>query len=383
MTTKDYGVEETNISEESKPKKRSQQNNKNVLVNELLSKIGREEPVTDSEVLKVLQDPNTDPEAIDKLYDALDTIGWEPNNIFEDDIGSEKDFDDDSEFQSEITIEDESTTSDAVKQYLLDIGKYPLLTQEEEIELAKRIEEGDKEARDIIVERNLRLVVSIARKYIGKGLAFLDLVQEGNLGLLKAVTKYDYRKGYKFSTYSTWWIRQGITRAIADQARTIRIPVHMVETIHKISNITRIKQQELGRDPTLEEISSELNMPVKKVAEVMKIAQDPVSLETPIGEEDDSKLSDFIEDMDSPEPIDITSRMMLKDELNEVLHTLTPREEAIIKMRFGLIDGKEMTLEQVGQKFNITRERIRQIEVKALKKLKKPNRANRLKDFLD
>ena len=383
MTIKDYDVEETNISEESKPKKKSQQNKRNVLVNELLSKISREEPVTDIEVLKVLQDPNTDPEAIDKLYDALDSIGWEPNNFFEDDLGSEDSFIEDSDFPQDIPVEDESATSDAVRQYLLDIGKYPLLTQEEEIELAKRIEEGDQEARNIIVERNLRLVVSIARKYIGKGLAFLDLVQEGNLGLLKAVSKYDYNKGYKFSTYATWWIRQGITRAIADQARTIRIPVHMVETIHKISNITRIKQQELGRDPTIEEISQELKMPLKKVAEVMKIAQDPVSLETPIGEEDDSKLSDFIEDMDSPEPIDITSKQMLKDELNEVLHTLTPREEAIIKMRFGLIDGKEMTLEQVGQKFNITRERIRQIEVKALKKLRHPNRANRLKDFLD
>jgi RNA polymerase primary sigma factor len=267
--------------------------------------------------------------------------------------------------------------------YLKEIGKIPLLSPDEEIELAKRIEKGDEEAKKRLTEANLRLVVSIAKRYVGRGMQFLDLIQEGNLGLLKAVEKFNYRKGFKFSTYATWWIRQAITRAIADQARTIRIPVHMVETINKLIRVSRQLLQELGRDPLPEEIAKEMDMSVDKVREIMKIAQEPVSLETPIGEEEDSHLGDFIPDEDAPAPAEAAAFTMLKEQLIDVLDTLTPREEKVLRLRFGLDDGRARTLEEVGKEFNVTRERIRQIEAKALRKLRHPSRSKKLKDFLD
>ena len=271
---------------------------------------------------------------------------------------------------------------DPVRMYLKEIGKIPLLTPEREAELAEKISLGDKQAKDELIEANLRLVVSIAKRHVGKGMYFLDLIQEGNLGLIKAVEKFDHSKGYKFSTYATWWIRQAITRAIADQARTIRIPVHMVETIHKVSRTTRQLLQELGREPTTDEVAEALGMTADKVREIMKIAQDPVSLETPIGEEEDSHLGDFVEDNDSPAPSDSASYSLLREQLCNILHTLTPREEQVIKLRFGLEDGRPRTLEEVGKKFEITRERIRQIEAKALRKLRHPSRSKTLKDYL-
>ena len=272
---------------------------------------------------------------------------------------------------------------DPVRMYLKDIGRVPLLTTEKEIELAKKLLEGDEEAKKILVEANLRLVVSIAKRYVGKGLYFLDLIQEGNLGLMKAVDKFDYTKGFKFSTYATWWIRQAITRSIADQARTIRIPVHMVETIHKVTRVSRQLTQDLGRDPTIDEISAQVGMGADKVNEILKIAQDPISLETPIGEEDDSHLGDFIPDVDTLAPADAASYQLMREQLNSVLSTLTPREELVLKLRFGLTDGRARTLEEVGAEFNITRERIRQIEAKALRKLRHPSRSKRLKDYLN
>ena len=292
------------------------------------------------------------------------------------------------EFESVESIEqslsqDGVVIDDPVKMYLKEIGKVPLLDADRETELSKRMSEGDEKAKQELVEANLRLVVNIAKKYMGKGLFFLDLIQEGNLGLMKAVSKFDYTKGYKFSTYATWWIRQAITRAIADQARTIRIPVHMVETIHKVTKVSRRMLQEQGREVTDEEIAKEMGMSADKVREIMKIAQDPISLETPIGEEEDSHIGDFIEDRETPAPADAASYALLREQLAEVLHTLTPREENVLKLRFGLEDGRARTLEEVGQQFNITRERIRQIEAKALRKLKHPSRSKKLKDFLD
>ncbi|WP_456000629.1 RNA polymerase sigma factor RpoD, partial [Phascolarctobacterium succinatutens] len=271
---------------------------------------------------------------------------------------------------------------DPVKVYLKEIGKVPLLSSDEEVELAKDMMNGDEKAKDRLAEANLRLVVSIAKRYVGRGMHFLDLIQEGNLGLIKAVEKFDYEKGYKFSTYATWWIRQAITRAIADQARTIRIPVHMVETINRVMRVSRQLVQELGRDPTSEEIAQELGQPEEKVREILKIALDPVSLETPIGEED-SHLGDFIPDDDIPAPVDATSHIMLKEQLDDVLATLTPREAKVLQLRFGLVDGRQRTLEEVGKEFNVTRERIRQIESKALRKLRHPSRSKKLKDYLD
>ena len=280
-------------------------------------------------------------------------------------------------------LEKTISIDDPVRMYLKEIGKVPLLTADEELELATRMETGDKDAKQKLCEANLRLVVSIAKRYVGRGMQFLDLIQEGNMGLIKAVEKFDYHKGFKFSTYATWWIRQAITRSIADQARTIRIPVHMVETINKQIRVTRQLLQELGRDPSPEEIAAEMDIPVEKVREISKIAQEPVSMETPIGEEEDSHLGDFIPDDDSPSPADAAAFSMLKDQLNEVLSTLTEREQEVLRLRFGLDDGRQRTLEEVGQQFNVTRERIRQIEAKALRKLRHPNRSRRLKDYLE
>ena len=283
----------------------------------------------------------------------------------------------------DLSVPDGVSIEDPVRMYLKEIGKVPLLSAEEEIELAKRMEQGDQEAKKRLAEANLRLVVSIAKRYVGRGMLFLDLIQEGNLGLIKAVEKFDYRKGYKFSTYATWWIRQAITRAIADQARTIRIPVHMVETINKLIRVSRQLLQELGREPSPEEIAAEMNMPVERVREILKISQEPVSLETPIGEEEDSHLGDFIQDDNVPVPADAAAFTLLKEQLVEVLGTLTEREQKVLRLRFGLDDGRARTLEEVGKEFNVTRERIRQIEAKALRKLRHPSRSRKLKDYLD
>ncbi len=283
----------------------------------------------------------------------------------------------------DLSVPEGVSIEDPVRMYLKEIGKVPLLTAEEEIELAKRMENGDEEAKKRLAEANLRLVVSIAKRYVGRGMLFLDLIQEGNLGLIKAVEKFDYRKGYKFSTYATWWIRQAITRAIADQARTIRIPVHMVETINKLIRVSRQLLQELGREPTPEEIAEEMKMPVERVREILKISQEPVSLETPIGEEEDSHLGDFIQDENVPVPAEAAAFTMLKEQLEEVLGTLTEREQKVLRLRFGLDDGRARTLEEVGKEFNVTRERIRQIEAKALRKLRHPSRSRKLKDYLD
>ncbi len=283
----------------------------------------------------------------------------------------------------DLSVPDSVSIEDPVRMYLKEIGKVPLLSADEEVELAKRMELGDQDAKNKLAEANLRLVVSIAKRYVGRGMLFLDLIQEGNLGLIKAVEKFDYRKGYKFSTYATWWIRQAITRAIADQARTIRIPVHMVETINKLIRVSRQLLQELGREPTPEEIAEQMDMPVEKVREILKISQEPVSLETPIGEEEDSHLGDFIQDDQVPVPADAAAFELLKEQLNEVLDTLTEREQKVLRLRFGLDDGKARTLEEVGRQFNVTRERIRQIEAKALRKLRHPSRSRKLKDYLE
>ncbi len=324
----------------------------------------------------------------DELFDKLDKFSATPNELEDvyktlDDAGIQvvNEIEQNKDFYDQILKE--VSMEDPVKMYLKDIGKVPLLQAEEEIELAKKMMEGDEEAKHLLSEANLRLVVSIAKRYMGRGMHFLDLIQEGNLGLMKAVEKFDYEKGFKFSTYATWWIRQAITRAIADQARTIRIPVHMVETINKQIRVSRRLLQELGREPTVEEIAKEMDVSEERVREVQKIAQDPVSLETPIGEEEDSHLSDFIEDESSTAPTDAVSSTMLKEQLLSVLDTLTPREEKVLRMRYGLDDGRPRTLEEVGRGFNVTRERIRQIEAKALRKLRHPSRCKRLKDFLE
>ncbi|MDO4621540.1 MAG: RNA polymerase sigma factor RpoD [Eubacteriales bacterium] len=301
--------------------------------------------------------------------------------LMQDELGDEED---EKEVENiDLTIPEGVSIEDPVRMYLKEIGKVPLLTADEEIELAKRMEEGDERAKKRLAEANLRLVVSIAKRYVGRGMLFLDLIQEGNLGLIKAVEKFDYRKGYKFSTYATWWIRQAITRAIADQARTIRIPVHMVETINKLIRVSRQLLQELGREPTPEEIGAEMNMSVERVREILKISQEPVSLETPIGEEEDSHLGDFIQDENVPVPAEAAAFTMLKEQLEEVLGTLTEREQKVLRLRFGLDDGRARTLEEVGKEFNVTRERIRQIEAKALRKLRHPSRSRKLKDYLD
>lgn len=339
--------------------------------------------LTTQDIDAAMIEMNLDVEELDKLYETL-----EANNIeVVDDISSDaiENFDVDIPKSLDIGAGDDkgANVDDPVKVYLKEIGRVPLLTPEEEIELAIRIADDDKKAKQRLAEANLRLVVSIAKRYVGRGMHFLDLIQEGNLGLIKAVDKFDYTKGFKFSTYATWWIRQAITRAIADQARTIRIPVHMVETINKVKKTNSQLLHENGRDPTAEEIAQRLDMPVEKVREILRVAQEPVSLETPIGEEEDSHLGDFIPDDDAPAPADAASMMLLKEQLNDVLKTLTPREAQVLRLRFGLEGGHPHTLEEVGAIFNVTRERIRQIEVKALRKLRHPSRSKKLKDFVD
>ena len=333
-------------------------------------------------------DLHLEEEQMDEILDALEKSGIDVLRITDDDDIPDEELllSDEDEVDMEnldLSIPDGISIEDPVRMYLKEIGKVPLLSAEEEIELAKRMENGDQEAKKRLAEANLRLVVSIAKRYVGRGMLFLDLIQEGNLGLIKAVEKFDYRKGYKFSTYATWWIRQAITRAIADQARTMRIPVHMVETINKLIRVSRQLLQELGREPTPEEISEEMGMPVDRVREILKISQEPVSLETPIGEEEDSHLGDFIQDDNVPVPAEAASFTLLREQLVEVLGTLTEREQKVLRLRFGLDDGRARTLEEVGKEFNVTRERIRQIEAKALRKLRHPSRSRKLKDYLD
>ena len=347
------------------------------------------------ELLEVLEDMNLEQEQIDKFYDALENLNIDISETDDIIYSSVDDISPEIEELQEIetlaedelidpeTLVDNFSIDDPVRMYLKEIGKVSLLSADEEVGLATRMADGDEEAKTKMAEANLRLVVSIAKRYVGRGMLFLDLIQEGNLGLIKAVEKFDYTKGYKFSTYATWWIRQAITRAIADQARTIRIPVHMVETINKVMRISRQLLQELGHDPSPEEIAADMGLPVEKVREILKIAQEPVSLETPIGEEEDSHLGDFIPDEDASEPAEAASYTLLKEQLSEVLGTLTPREEKVLRLRFGLEDGRTRTLEEVGREFNVTRERIRQIEAKALRKLRHPSRSKKLKDFLN
>ncbi|MCL6442947.1 MAG: RNA polymerase sigma factor RpoD [Alicyclobacillus sp.] len=345
--------------------------------------------LTYAEIVNRLADFEQDPDQLDEFFDKLSEMGIDVTNDRDDmgmDPGDHEGQEADGEERidlNDLTMPQGVKISDPVRMYLKEIGRVPLLSAAEEIELAKRIEQGDEEAKRRLAEANLRLVVSIAKRYVGRGMLFLDLIQEGNLGLIKAVEKFDYRKGYKFSTYATWWIRQAITRAIADQARTIRIPVHMVETINKLIRISRQLLQELGREPTAEEIAVEMEMTPEKVREIQKIAQEPVSLETPIGEEDDSHLGDFIPDDEAPAPADAAAYELLKEQLEDVLDTLTEREENVLRLRFGLDDGRTRTLEEVGKVFGVTRERIRQIEAKALRKLRHPSRSKRLKDFLE
>ena len=351
----------------------------------IIKKAKEKGKITYGELASELDDANT--EQIDKVFDAFEDMGV--NVLKDDDLDLEEPDIDELEAVEDIKVEDIDLNNmdginidDPVRMYLREIGRIPLLSYEEELELAKRVLDGDEEAKQKLAESNLRLVVSIAKKYVGRGMLFLDLIQEGNMGLIKAVEKFDYTKGYKFSTYATWWIRQAITRAIADQARTIRIPVHMVETINKLIRTSRHLLQQLGREPSPEEIAEEMEIPVEKVIEIQKIAQDPVSLETPIGEEDDSHLGDFIQDDDSPAPQDAAAYTLLREQLEEVMKTLTPREAKVLKLRFGLEDGKARTLEEVGREFDVTRERIRQIEAKALRKLRHPSRSKKLRDYM-
>ncbi len=372
-------------NDSNKPVAKSEKNNESAINNDKVQKIIEKAKesgkITYGELATELDD--TDPEEIDKVFDAFEDLGVDLNDdIEEPDI-------EDLENVEEIKLEDMDVSNiegvsvdDPVRMYLREIGKIPLLSYEEEAELAQRILKGDEEAKQKLAESNLRLVVSIAKKYVGRGMLFLDLIQEGNMGLIKAVEKFDYNKGFKFSTYATWWIRQAITRAIADQARTIRIPVHMVETINKLIRTSRQLLQQNGREPTPEEIAKEMEISVEKVMEIQKIAQDPVSLETPIGEEDDSHLGDFIQDEDSPAPQDSAAHTLLREQLEEVMNTLTPREAMVLKLRFGLEDGKARTLEEVGKQFDVTRERIRQIEAKALRKLRHPSRSKKLRDYM-
>ena len=353
--------------------------NRKAVLKDLIQRGKAKGMLTYKEIMDAFEEIEIEPEQIEKVYETVENMGIDVVG----DIESEMEDIQLTEEDLDLSIPEGISIDDPVRMYLKEIGKVPLLSAEEEIELAKRMEKGDKEAKKRLAEANLRLVVSIAKRYVGRGMLFLDLIQEGNLGLIKAVEKFDYEKGFKFSTYATWWIRQAITRAIADQARTIRIPVHMVETINKLIRVSRQLLQELGREPMPEEIAKEMNMPVEKVREIMKISQEPVSLETPIGEEEDSHLGDFIPDDDAQAPAEAAAFTLLKEQLIDVLDTLTPREEKVLRLRFGLDDGRARTLEEVGKEFNVTRERIRQIEAKALRKLRHPSRSKKLKDYLD
>ena len=348
------------------------------VIKALLERGKKKGMLTYKEIIDSLEEIDMDPSQIEKVYENIERVGIEIIGNIDEELEEIKE-----EEKLDISVPEGISFDDPVRMYLKEIGKVPLLSAEEEIELAELMSKGDEVAKKRLAEANLRLVVSIAKRYVGRGMLFLDLIQEGNLGLIKAVEKFDYQKGYKFSTYATWWIRQAITRAIADQARTIRIPVHMVETINKLIRVSRQLLQELGRDPSPEEISKEMGMPVDKVREIQKIAQEPVSLETPIGEEEDSHLGDFIQDEDAPAPAEAASFTLLKEQLIQVLSTLTSREEKVLRLRFGLDDGRERTLEEVGKEFDVTRERIRQIEAKALRKLRHPSRSKKLKDYLD
>lgn len=342
------------------------------------------------EINDAFRDMELEPTQMDKVFEYLEVNGIDvlqmndDSNVDDDDLEIMLSDEDEVDMEKiDLSVPDGISIEDPVRMYLKEIGKVPLLSAEEEIELAKRMADGDEEAKKRLAEANLRLVVSIAKRYVGRGMLFLDLIQEGNLGLIKAVEKFDYQKGFKFSTYATWWIRQAITRAIADQARTIRIPVHMVETINKLIRVSRQLLQELGREPSPEEIAEEMDIPVERVREILKISQEPVSLETPIGEEEDSHLGDFIQDENVPVPADAAAFTLLKEQLDEVLGTLTEREQKVLRLRFGLDDSRARTLEEVGKEFNVTRERIRQIEAKALRKLRHPSRSRKLKDYLD
>ena len=356
-------------------------------IKELLNMAKKKKNVLEyQEISDFFADMPLEEEQFEKILDALEQSNVDVLRITDDEVVDDIILTDEDDVDMEnldLTIPDGISLEDPVRMYLKEIGKVPLLSADEEIELAQRMELGDQEAKKRLAEANLRLVVSIAKRYVGRGMLFLDLIQEGNLGLIKAVEKFDYRKGYKFSTYATWWIRQAITRAIADQARTIRIPVHMVETINKLIRVSRQLLQELGREPTPEEIAEEMNMPVDRVREILKISQEPVSMETPIGEEEDSHLGDFIEDDKVPVPADAAAFTLLKEQLVEVLGTLTEREQKVLRLRFGLDDGRARTLEEVGKEFKVTRERIRQSEAKALRKLRHPSRSRKLKDYLD
>ena len=363
-------------------------------LNALIEKGKKAGKLTSKELMDVLDDMNLEPEELDKFYDKLENLGIDTSGedilppLDDEVLPALEELQEIEEVTEEEIADtdalvDTFSTDDPVRMYLKEIGKVPLLTPEEEQDLARRMADGDEEAKRRMAEANLRLVVSIAKRYVGRGMLFLDLIQEGNLGLIKAVDKFDYTKGYKFSTYATWWIRQAITRAIADQARTIRIPVHMVETINKVIRVSRQLLQELGHDPSAEEIAEEMGMPVDKVRDILKIAQEPVSLETPIGEEEDSHLGDFIPDEDASEPSEAASFSLLREQLMTVLDTLTPREKKVLELRFGIVDGRTRTLEEVGKEFNVTRERIRQIEAKALRKLRHPSRSKKLRDFLN
>jgi RNA polymerase primary sigma factor len=390
---RDAEIESENSDDEVIDKTREHYNEERL--NALVEEGKRRGSLSAKELLEVLEDMNLEQEQIDRFYDTLENLSIDTTESDDNGFLPPEDLTPEIEELQEIetlaedeiidpeTLVDNFSVDDPVRMYLKEIGKVDLLSAEEEINLAMKMAEGDKDAKRRMAEANLRLVVSIAKRYVGRGMLFLDLIQEGNLGLIKAVEKFDYTKGYKFSTYATWWIRQAITRAIADQARTIRIPVHMVETINKVMRISRQLLQELGHDPSPEEIAADMGMAVEKVREILKIAQEPVSLETPIGEEEDSHLGDFIPDEDASEPAEAASFTLLKEQLSEVLNTLTPREEKVLRLRFGIEDGRTRTLEEVGREFNVTRERIRQIEAKALRKLMYPKRNKKLRDFLN
>ena len=384
----------TKAAEEEPAEETAETKNTEDILNELMEKAKKAGKISTKEIA-ALEEKGVDADSIAKFYDALEANKIDID-ISDDDAATILDDIDMPEIEelneieevteeemSDVKVDDSYSTDDPVRMFLKEIGKVPLLTAEEEVELAIRMSQGDEEAKRRMTEANLRLVVSIAKRHVGRGMLFLDLIQEGNLGLIKAVEKFDYTKGYKFSTYATWWIRQAITRAIADQARTIRIPVHMVETINKVIRVSRQLLQELGHDPSAEEIAAEMGMPVEKVREILKIAQEPVSLETPIGEEEDSHLGDFIPDEDASEPSEAASFSLLKEQLMEVLDTLTPREKKVLELRFGIVDGRTRTLEEVGKEFNVTRARIRQIEAKALRQLRQPSRSKKLRDFLN